>query len=342
MGKIEKAHLDAMKALQDAKKLSEIPEEVVKDIKECHRRFQREHQENENTFSNKTQKVESDGNKSDLQGRKVKSFLKWLASDLIEFFIVMIVALIVLIVYIAASGKEQLTISDKIIIFIGIGLMSFRRGVVKFLKRKLPSLRINSFALSSFFIFISGWIVLVGLLLKSVMMKDIVTMKEKKEVLISEKKVDEAQSSNDVFQEPAAPIQESASDFYYKYYHNSRFDFEIYYPSFFDEIKLPTNGDGCRFIRDEQTYLSVFGSNNVFDETLEGKYKECKAKQPVYCRMKNDWLVVSDYTEDGRIYYEKTVLRNGAFLTATLYFPPEEKPFFAEIIPKIFTDFPGK
>ena len=180
MGKIEKAHLDAMKALQDAKKLSEIPEEVVKDIKECHRRFQREHQENENTFSNKTQKVETDGNKSDLQGRKVKSFLKWLASDLIEFFIVMIVALIVLIVYIAASGKEQLTISDKIIVFIGIGLMSFRRGLVKFLKRKLPSLRINSFALSSFFIFISGWIVLVGLLLKSVMMKDIVTMKEKR------------------------------------------------------------------------------------------------------------------------------------------------------------------
>ena len=62
-------------------------------------------------------------------------------------------------------------------------------------------------------------------------MKDIVTMKEKKEVLISEKKVDEAQSSNDVFQEPAVPIQESASDFYYKYYHNSRFDFEIYYPN---------------------------------------------------------------------------------------------------------------
>ena len=112
--------------------------------------------------------------------------------------------------------------------------------------------------------------------------------------------------------------------------------------SFFDEIELPTNGDGCKFIRDEQTYLIAAGINNVFDETLEDKYKECKAKQPVYCRMKNDWLVVSDYTEDGRIYYEKTVLRNGAFLTATLYFPPEEKPFFAEIIPKIFTDFPGK
>ena len=161
------------------------------------------------------------------------------------------------------------------------------------------------------------------------------------------RKVDETESPNDVAlndasQEPIDPIQESASDFYYKYYHNSRFDFEIYYPSFFDEIELPTNGDGCKFIRDEQTYLIAAGINNVFDETLEDKYKECKAKQPVYCRMKNDWLVVSDYTEDGRIYYEKTVLRNGAFLTATLYFPPEEKPFFAEIIPKIFTDFPGK
>ena len=267
-----------MNFLQDAKNSSEIPKEVIEDIKECHRKFQKEHQENEkdeNTCSNRTQKIEADYDKSDLRSKIVKSFIRWLA-----------------------SYKSLL------------------------------------------FVIVVGWIILVGFFLK-VVVKDVVTMK--KEVQISEKNVDdEMESSNDVFQEPVAPIKESASDFYYKYYYNSRFDFEIYYPSFFFLLELPTNGDGCRFIRDEQTYLIAAGINNIFDETLEDKYKECKAKQPVYCRMKNDWLVVSDYTEDGRIYYEKTVLRNGAFLTATLYFPPEEEPLFSKIIPKIFTDFPGK
>lgn len=167
---------------------------------------------------------------------------------------------------------------------------------------------------------------------------------------ISEKKnADEAESSDDALQEPVAPIEEPVApieepiaDFEYKYYYNSRFDFEIYYPSFFDKMKLSYNRDGCKLSRDEQTYLLAYGMHNALDETLEDKYKECKAKNPVYCRMKNNWLVVSDYTGDGRIYYEKTVLRDGVFLTATLYFPSEEEPFFSKIIPEIFTDFPGK
>lgn len=107
-------------------------------------------------------------------------------------------------------------------------------------------------------------------------------------------------------------------------------------------MKLSYNRDGCKLSRDEQTYLLAYGMHNALDETLEDKYKECKAKNPVYCRMKNNWLVVSDHTGDGRIYYEKTVLRDGVFLTATLYFPIEEEPFFSKIIPEIFTDFPGK
>lgn len=172
---------------------------------------------------------------------------------------------------------------------------------------------------------------------------------------ISEKKnADEAESSDDAvsddalqepvapIEEPVAPIEEPIADFEYKYYYNSRFDFEIYYPSFFDKMKLSYNRDGCKLSRDEQTYLLAYGMHNALDETLEDKYKECKAKNPVYCRMKNNWLVVSDHTGDGRIYYEKTVLRDGVFLTATLYFPIEEEPFFSKIIPEIFTDFPGK
>lgn len=100
------------------------------------------------------------------------------------------------------------------------------------------------------------------------------------------------------------------------------------------------NGDGCRLIRDERTYLSVSAVDKAFDETLEECYAERKVNA-VYSRMKGNWFVVSGYTDDGRIYYEKTVLRDGVFLTAILYHPIEEKEYFSSIIPDIFTDFPG-
>ena len=45
MGKIEKAHLEAMKVLQDAKKPSSVSDDTVKDIKETHQKFLKEHSE---------------------------------------------------------------------------------------------------------------------------------------------------------------------------------------------------------------------------------------------------------------------------------------------------------
>ena len=45
MGKIEKAHWEAMKVLQDAKKPSSVSDDTVKDIKETHQKFLKEHSE---------------------------------------------------------------------------------------------------------------------------------------------------------------------------------------------------------------------------------------------------------------------------------------------------------
>ena len=56
MGKIEKAHLEAMKALQRAKENPDISEEAVEDIKQAHREFmarqeKREQRTSPSTFS---------------------------------------------------------------------------------------------------------------------------------------------------------------------------------------------------------------------------------------------------------------------------------------------------
>lgn len=125
-----------------------------------------------------------------------------------------------------------------------------------------------------------------------------------------------------------------------KRYYNSRFGYSILYPSSFSNLRESDNSDGCRFSKDNHTYLSVSGMYNGLNETIQDKYNEYKDKSPVYSKLKGNWFVVSDYTENGDIYYLKTVLKDDIFMTAILYYPNSEKDFYSKIIPKIFTNFP--
>lgn len=125
-----------------------------------------------------------------------------------------------------------------------------------------------------------------------------------------------------------------------KRYYNSRFGYSILYPSSFSNLRESDNSDGCRFSKDNHTYLSVSGMYNGLNETIKDKYNEYKDKSPVYSKLKGNWFVVSDYTENGDIYYLKTVLKDDIFMTAILYYPNSEKDFYSKIIPKIFTNFP--
>lgn len=131
------------------------------------------------------------------------------------------------------------------------------------------------------------------------------------------------------------------SDLTLKKYQNPRFNYTIAYPAFFDKRQESENGNGCKFYMDDNTYLSVYGSYNSLNETLEDKYNEYKVKSPVYSILKNNWFVVSDYTEDGDIFYLKTVLKDNIFMTAILVYPKDEKDYYSPLIPKMFTKFPN-
>ena len=115
----------------------------------------------------------------------------------------------------------------------------------------------------------------------------------------------------------------------------------ILYPSSFNIIKEPENGDGCRFSKDNNTYLSVWGMYNSLDETLEEVYNQYKSKSPAYYRIKDNWFVISDNTDNGYIFYQKTVLKDGVFMTAVLHYPSNENDYYSALIPKIFTKFPN-
>lgn len=126
-----------------------------------------------------------------------------------------------------------------------------------------------------------------------------------------------------------------------KKYHNSRFGYNVLYPSSFSNIYESENGDGCRFSKDSHTCLIVYGMHNVLNETIEDKYNEYRSKSPVYYRLKDNWFVVSDYTENGDIFYLKTVLKDGVFITAELHYPNNEKEYYSKLISKIFINFPN-
>ena len=135
-------------------------------------------------------------------------------------------------------------------------------------------------------------------------------------------------------------ISEMLTSVTYTEYHNARFSYSISYPTFLNHEESSINGDGCKLSLNEDIYLVVYGSHNIFDETIESEYRKNDIGSYVYSRQKNNWFVISDYTEDGKIFYQKTVLANNVFITAILYFPPIYKEAFDPIIKQVFQNFP--
>lgn len=124
------------------------------------------------------------------------------------------------------------------------------------------------------------------------------------------------------------------------YYYNVRFDYRIAYPSDFVRQPEPENSDGCEIRRDEKTYILVYGSYNALEETIEDMYNKSLTASTTYSKLGDNWFVISGYTDNGDVFYHKTVLRNDVIFTAIFYYPEDENEHFSKIIPKIFSDFP--
>lgn len=126
----------------------------------------------------------------------------------------------------------------------------------------------------------------------------------------------------------------------YNYYYNNRYNYAILYPSCFIQQEEPTNGDGCKFYMNDEIYLLVYAYYNTLNETLIDIFYENDISSVEYSKLNNNWFVISDYTKDGNIYYQKTVLKDDILMNAILYYPPEYRNDFKEIIQSIFSKFP--
>jgi len=142
----------------------------------------------------------------------------------------------------------------------------------------------------------------------------------------------------------AGVLAQKTKPFNYDKYCNTRFEYCISYPQgLLDPQPEADNGDGRKFLNsDHEVVMLVYGQNNAQDETLAGKYAEETAAKPgrtvTYKVKKTGWFAVSGM-ENRRIFYKKTIFRNGQFLTFRIEYPETKRKQFDPITSKISASF---
>lgn len=136
-------------------------------------------------------------------------------------------------------------------------------------------------------------------------------------------------------------------------YCNERFDYCVDFPK---ELIFPQpesyNGDGRVFKNKQgEDILTVFGRNNSDPDggniSLEQQYEddsrdilnEYKGKQVVtYQKLGNNFFVLSGY-RNGKIFYQKTILKSDAFAYAILEYSEDESDVYKPIAENILKSF---
>jgi len=128
----------------------------------------------------------------------------------------------------------------------------------------------------------------------------------------------------------------------YQTYTNARFAYSISYPSNLVPQGESTNGDGQKFrSSDGRAELIVYGSNNALDQTLKGMYDETRGSGEVtYEVLKPGWFVVSG-VNNGKVFYQKTILRQNVFKTFRLEYDESVKEQWDPITAKVVRSFKG-
>jgi hypothetical protein len=128
----------------------------------------------------------------------------------------------------------------------------------------------------------------------------------------------------------------------YRTYSNARYGFSIAYPV---GVLLPQgesdNGDGQKFAsKDGSATLLAFGSNRL-DRSLQDEFQSAQENRTVtYKVLKRDMFVVSG-TGNGKIFYQKTLLRGDAFKTFIIEYDEGERATFDPITSRIARSFVG-
>ena len=124
----------------------------------------------------------------------------------------------------------------------------------------------------------------------------------------------------------------------YKTYHNVRFGYRIDYPADLRPQPEPDNGDGRRFVSaDGQTVLTAYASYNALDDGLATDRRIAQQSwREKHATLTLDQLTRTGYVlsgqVQGRIFYEKTVLKNNTLTTFLWEYPAGQKATMDAVI----------
>ncbi|MDT4896891.1 MAG: hypothetical protein QOH25_1968 [Acidobacteriota bacterium] len=128
----------------------------------------------------------------------------------------------------------------------------------------------------------------------------------------------------------------------YHTYSNARYGFSIAYPV---NLLVPQgesdNSDGQKFVsRDGSATLLAFGSNRM-DRSLRDEFQSAQENRTVtYKVFRADMFVVSGHA-NGKIFYQKTLLRGDVFKTFIIEYDEQERGTFDAITSRIARSFNG-
>ncbi|MDQ3816635.1 MAG: hypothetical protein M3362_02955 [Acidobacteriota bacterium] len=129
----------------------------------------------------------------------------------------------------------------------------------------------------------------------------------------------------------------------YRTYTNVRFQYSVSYPA---GVLIPQgeadNSDGQIFrSRDRRAEMRVFGRYNVQNETLQSAFNAAQeGKDVTYKVLKRNFYVVSG-RQNGKIFYEKTLLKGDTFKTFMIEYDEADSAKYDPMTARIARSFVG-
>jgi len=121
-------------------------------------------------------------------------------------------------------------------------------------------------------------------------------------------------------------------------YYNDKFGFLLRYPGkYFTRKRMPDAGDGV-ILSNATSGLEVRAYGGWTDRNLNGLYREMRAYvrndggRITYHVRKRSWFVLSGYREDGKIFYQKTILHRGKSATLLISYPVKYKRRYDRLV----------
>ena len=125
--------------------------------------------------------------------------------------------------------------------------------------------------------------------------------------------------------------------------HIIQYNASIELPSEFKKGLLVASGTlqwfNCDKYPDIEITIESFGKGD--EKELEQTYQDNlkSLKGIVYKVKKSNWFVISGVNEDGNIYYNKSIIKNGIQFHLRISYPEKNKKFMDAVLSKISSSF---